>query len=339
VGAGDVDGLRAALAYRDGYVATDGRVWDVGAATRIAAARGLADVGGETAGQALVGALEDPNTEVKVALVDALAALETPIDPEPLVQALIDWRAQGDDVAADRALAVLAESKTDALAETFAGMRLPAEAPPLGEPDREALGTLLSADPRPDARARLAEQLAAALQETPEDLDEERVEQMLIWVGPAAADALLRAFERGNPHRGVIRSAGMVGDSRLLDPLVEVLEGDDLELRVAAAQALGGLTDTRAVPALLHATQAPEQAVRVAASEALNAGGIAAVIVGVATIIHEASREQIEAPAGDAAALERPAAPVSPEQIEAQIAHPPTWAQGVLGRLRKRGRP
>jgi HEAT repeat protein len=118
-------------------------------------------------------------------------------------------------------------------------------------------------------------------------------------------------------------------------------------VRAAAATALGRLNDTRAVQALLSATQDPQQSVRDAASEALNGMGMAAVMVVVASVMRDAVREQLAATgeAGDApkqvasgivdSTLPAPEAATG-STPPPTAAHPPTWAQEVLGRLLRR---
>jgi HEAT repeat protein len=112
-----------------------------------------------------------------------------------------------------------------------------------------------------------------------------------------------------------------------------------VETRSEAATALGHLNDTRAVQALIGATQDSEQTVRDAASEALNAMGMAAVIIGVASVLRETVREQLAA-AADSGVVAQPLpagtednAPPAPDE---PVPPPPTWTQEVLTRLLRR---
>jgi HEAT repeat protein len=337
--AGNVEGLQEALSYSDRTSASDGSVLDLGAPTRIAAAKALAEIDEPPARDALLTGLHDPSPEVRLAVVEAIGGLDTPIDPAPLVDRLAAWRTPEDQEVAARALDLLADAKLERMAERLVARLLDPETPPLRDGDRDAVNRLLAVDPRgPGAAPALSDSVLALLEEGDQNIGEERAREVLVWLGPAAADGLIKAFEAGRREPVLVEVAGILGDARLLEPLIEILEDDDPLLRALSATALAGLTDTRAVPALLRATQDPEQPVRYAASEALNSGGIAAVIVGVASVVQEALATQIEAgeraekPALEAGGASEPIAAA----VENQLAHPPTWAQDVLGRLRSR---
>ena len=110
-------------------------------------------------------------------------------------------------------------------------------------------------------------------------------------VGDSGCDSVLRRLDSGVAGPAVVRAAGAIQDSRAVDPLVALIGAPDVATRSAAATALGQLNDTRAVQALTAATQDPSHVVRAAASDALNTMGVAAVIVGVATVMRDVVRE------------------------------------------------
>ena len=143
-------------------------------------------------------------------------------------------------------------------------------------------------------------------------------------------------FGLGAPVRAEAASALASFDGAVVeDGLAHALTDPDARVR---ATALGELNDTRSVQALTAATQDPSHMVRTAASNALNTMGVAAVVVGVATVMRESLRElgTGEGPAAGqpdelASPLEQhlPAAEAPPPQA------PPTW-QEALARLLKR---
>ena len=66
-----------------------------------------------------------------------------------------------------------------------------------------------------------------------------------------------------------IIAAGSSKQTAAVRPLIEILQGEDQELRYWAADALGKIGDTQAVPALIAALRDPYEAVRMSASVAL----------------------------------------------------------------------
>ena len=326
--AGDADGLRAAL---DGGLPHE----------RAEAAAALGSLDGPAAEEGVSQALADPEPSVREAALGAVAGREAPIAVDALLDAAATWPYPEEYAALERALAVLVEHAREGRAEAFARRLLDPAAPPLDERHQDALAALLAADPRGDAAPeRVADELVAQLGGAAGPASEARAEQVLGWLGPPAAEAALRSLDGDGVGRGTVRLAGLLGDSRAVDPLVGLLGAPDPDMRSAAATALGNVNDTRAVQALIGATQDPDHAVRDSASEALNAMGVAAVIVGVASVMREAVREQLGGAAEGGAAGSQELAAASenspPPADDLIAAHPPTWAQEVMGRLLKR---
>ena len=344
--AGDVEALRAALDYRDVQVDTDGVMWDIGAPVRAEATTALAGMDGPVAEEGIAHALSDPHPAVRKAALDAIAELPRPTGVERLLQGVVSWPFPGDYTALEQAITILVDWAPEGLAADFARRVLDPEAPELDERHEDTLAALLSADPRgPEAAQKLADELVGELQQPASTARAARAERLLGWLGRPGADSVVRALEADRVSSALLRAAATLRDSRAVEPLMGQLTTADADERAAAATALGRLNDTRAVQALLAATQDPEQAVRDSASEALNTMGMAAVIIVVAGVMQDAVREQLAAVASDTADSSRqvragddnslPAAG-APPAAEAPAAHPPTWAQEVLGRLLKR---
>ena len=262
--------------------------------TRAEAAAALAAFDGLEAEQGLERALSDPDRYVRLAALDGIAARTSPIAVWPLLRAVAEWPYEAEYAAIERAFSILVAWAPERGGEALArGLSNPAAAP-LDRRHRDALAALVVADPRGEERATaaVADELVGQLDRA-DDAQTDRAEEMLTWLGPAAADSVLGALDGDEPSTTVIRVAGGLRDARAVDPLVGLLGSSDPEIRAEAASALGYLNDTRAVQALIGATQDPDHDVRDSASEALNTMGVAAVIIGVASVMREAVREQL----------------------------------------------
>ena len=98
------------------------------------------------------------------------------------------------------------------------------------------------------------------------------VEGLSRRAAPDAIAALLVSVRENHHHLGLLNSALQVlamSDVDTLSPLVEFLNGDDADLRIQAALALGEQRDERAAPALLGALEDADANVRYHAIEAL----------------------------------------------------------------------
>ncbi|MET0624544.1 MAG: HEAT repeat domain-containing protein [Pyrinomonadaceae bacterium] len=98
------------------------------------------------------------------------------------------------------------------------------------------------------------------------------VEGLARRAAPDAIAALLASVRENHHHLGLLNSALQVlamSDVDTLSPLVEFLHGEDADLRMQAALALGEQRDARATPALLGALEDDDTNVRYHAIEAL----------------------------------------------------------------------
>jgi HEAT repeat protein len=336
--AGDVEALRAALDYSDAPDSGDGSVWTLGAPTRAEAAAALATFEGPVVESGLAHALTDPDARVRGTALDRISQRSSPVAVEALIEGVVRWPYPAEYDALEKALATLVGWAPPGIAETYVGMLLAPDAPELDQRHQDALGALTGADPAGEAaERRVADHLVEQLDEPGPAARTARIHQLLGWLGPSASEGVLRRLDSGNAGPRVVRAAGALQDARAVEPLVALIGSQDAATRSAAAAALGHLQDTRAVQALTAATQDPDQVVRAAASEALNGMGVAAVIVGVASVMRQAVRE-LQAGGG----AEDPKDELSPSfetalpPADAPAAHPPTRAQEALARLLKR---
>jgi HEAT repeat protein len=337
--AGDVEGLRAALDYSDASASEDGAVWALPAPARAEAAAALATFDGAVVEDGLAHALTDPDARVRETALDRISQRSSPVAVDGLLDGVVGWPYPDGYEPLEKALATLVGWAPAGIAEAYVRKLLEPDAPELDERHEDALGALTGADPAGEAaETRVTDLLVAELDEPQTRAQAERIHRILGWLGDSGADAVLRRLESGVGGPAVVRAAGSIQDSRAVEPLIAMMGSSEPKTRAAAAKALGQLNDTRAVQALTAATQDPSHVVRAAASEALNTMGVAAVIVGVATVMRETLRELGEGDAAPAAVPETLPASVASTlpPVEAPPQARPTWAQEALARLLKR---
>ncbi|HXU69025.1 MAG TPA: HEAT repeat domain-containing protein [Polyangia bacterium] len=170
------------------------------------------------------------------------------------------------------------------------------QAPSTSEEAAEVLDFLVQAmgDPswrvRKEAAARAAAfgdpelaagVLAAALAE-PENVGRRNaVVEALVGLGAQAVPALLDALAKRPEHRKLLADAlGLIGDLRAGPALAPLVDDEDANVRVAAAEALGHVGGSAARAALQHALGRGELLLSQAALEGLNRLG-AALPIGV----------------------------------------------------------
>ena len=145
-------------------------------------------------------------------------------------------------------------------------------------------------DPSPKVRLRAARELGAegrgVLLELAEALDDDGVSAQAVSalgreLSSERAKALfLRARIQRRPRtaRACLGALGLWGEAAV-DALAEVLAGEDVELAVAAAEALGATGSPAAEPPLLEALQREPPELRVAAMNALGSVGSASAVL------------------------------------------------------------
>jgi HEAT repeat protein len=321
---GDLPALQRALSYRDVLLDRDDRAWDVGARIRVRAVEALSDFYGAGVASALTPVLEDRDERVRLAAIRGLAALNSPQAAEALLGALAGspWFQRPDDrPLRDQALDVLVAMDVDLLPERFVLRVLNTTdgAPTHG--DQQALDRLLAADERGTAATQAVVHLLVARLADP-DPDRRRIaEELLGGLVPQSVEQLIACLDRDPERLPAARLLAVSGAGTAVEPLVHLLGDDSSEARRTAASALGELKDTRAVQPLLRATGDDDLSVREAAIAALDAMGVAAIAVGLATLLKPML--------GDGA---------DEQAIDAAAEHVLPWAQRVLARLPDPGR-
>ncbi len=215
----------------------------------------------ETVVEALVEALRDPAPEVRAAAADACIDLCLAEPPPPLGFADVGPAPSAPATASSReavysVLRLAVEPLGEALKDADAAVRANAAA---------ALGWI--GDPR----------AAAPLMKCLKDADERcraaAAQALGMLRSPVALRALARALGDTSAavRQQVAESLGEVGDPITADLLLDALadEEEPLEVRAAAARALGSLHLPQALPVLQELLRASEPALRLAAVEAL----------------------------------------------------------------------
>jgi HEAT repeat protein len=184
---------------------------------------------------------------------------------------------------------------------------------PLDDGARDDLDDLVSSQPAVmDGWGVVAE----ALRERAGESLTDREAAVLAWVGPRLPlEPLLGAL--GDPaHRGwAVVALGFTRDRRAREPLRDLLDADEPELRRAAVQAIGRLKDPAALAALVGASYDDAYEVRDAALTALNEFGVVAV---AASMMAAAQPGELAPPAAT------PLPPgFAPAQLTADSAPPP----------------
>ena len=332
---GDVDGLRNALDHQ-GSEDSDGAAWTLSPAARAEAAAALATFDGAVVEDGLALALTDPDPRVRGTALDRISQRKNPVAVDALLDGVVNWPYPEGYDALETTVATLVGWAPPGIAQHYARKLLAPDAPELDERHQDTLGALTGADPAGEvAETELADYLVAQLDEPGGTARVARIQRLLIWLGPVAVDSVVRKIDSGAGSAPVILTAGALRDARAVEPLVAMIGAPEAARRGAAATALGQLGDTRSVNALIAATQDPDHNVRASALQALNTMGVAAVIVGVASVVRETLTEQLEAGVGAEVPEQlTPGMANSLPPAESQVAQ--TWAQEALGRLLKR---
>lgn len=121
--------------------------------------------------------------------------------------------------------------------------------------------------------SRAVEPLIDALCQSDNEREEEAIEEALVNIGKPAVESIIKALKQEDIDLrwGLAKVLGNIGDSRAVEPLIEVLkdENEDEQVLREAAIALGKLGDARAVDPLTEVLKDEDADVREAAEEAL----------------------------------------------------------------------
>jgi HEAT repeat protein len=253
---------------------------DVGAPIREKALFALFDVAPDRAGDVFVTALGDSSERVRTA---AVLALYQQGDSERLAEAVASLPVgDGARATAVQALFELHDAGgSSRLAEALVHRR---DHHPLSEEDLALVAALLGAEERPEAAGEVVQLLISALGHA-QEIVAERAEALLVRLGPASIETLVRELAGGATPDRAAALIGEIKDGRGLQPLVAALSHPDARVRSQSCSALGKFRDPAAVELLLQATRDPEHTVRVAAGAALDGMGTAAIALSIAALL------------------------------------------------------
>ena len=266
---GDAKRLVRALGYHDQLSDSYGRLYDLGAGVRRDAALALtsvADTGEVNIGVALIGALGDSSGEVRRAAASALGARREGLAAGALVQAALTWRNPRYEDARLAAVEALTDLSGPEIAEQLVRVFIERQTDP--ERARELVARMLDNGGEDTACSACA--TAAAALSTEDGVRAERAAEVLSWLGPIAVEPLLDGLDGTQARRiPAIRALARLGDLRAGDAFVRLLSDGDVEVRAAAAAALGEIADPACGPALAAATHDAHHLVRTAALQAI----------------------------------------------------------------------
>jgi len=220
---------------------------------------------------ALIRALEDENDTVRLAAINALAAIRHPASADPLAKTLAGLASRSKGASAGKGGSARG-AEYEALAAALGALGS-AAAPPL-------LGLLNSEEQ--ETRRWVAHALGIA-----------RDARSLVPLIQRLAD------NRSDVRKEAALALGEIRDPSALDPLIQSLAHRDSETRRAAALALGTIGEARAVGALCAAAEDPNEPVQLAVVEALRKIGSLQAGAGLRAII-DAGRKNVREAAATA---------------------------------------
>jgi HEAT repeat protein len=278
---GDVAALVAAAGFQDRAPPGGGGTADRGAEVRKQAILALGELGPDVGADAVAEALADTSDAVRVA---AIRVLHVRQEATPLAAALA-WLPRDRGHARRLAMKALAELRRPSSAPALAAALVNAPGDdPVGEDEVLLLTLLLEAQEGSDAAAQTVEQLLPALADE-RDAVSDRAEELLVLIAPLSIEGVIAELRAGAvPHRAAAVLAGMK-DTLALEPLMEALRHRDARVRIESAKALRELRDPAAVEAFVAATRDSDRRVRIEAAAALDELGMAALVVGVASLV------------------------------------------------------
>jgi len=198
---------------------------------------------------ALIRAADDESRAVRLAAINALAALRDPDSAQPLADLLAGLAIRPKE----------RKSESDPFSENAEYEALAEALGALGAAAASPLLRLLDAENR-DTRRWAARALG-------------------LTRDPPAVEPLVKRLtdNRSEVRKAAAQALGEIGDARALDSLIQCLSNRDYELRRAAAIALGDIGSARAVVALRTAAADLNEPVQLAVVEALRRiGGLRA---------------------------------------------------------------
>ncbi|MBV9213154.1 MAG: HEAT repeat domain-containing protein [Actinobacteria bacterium] len=323
---GNIEGLVRALRYEDIVRDREGRLIDLGATVRAAAARSLALLDSPKATNALVQALSDPLEAVRMAAIRGLREHGGNNAAERLMAAVAGWTRPEYAAAREDALeAVMVLEHPETLRLTTGAMMM--RDTELDDRDLAVVRRLAGATSDADVRATIGD-LVGRLRESSAN---ERTRRVLITLAPHSVDALIEALDDKRTRRDAALALGPIHDSRAVPALSSMLldsAADDV--RAAAAWALGEIRHPSAIEALLVATGDDDYDVRTAAADSFDKLGNAAIALAM-NVIARPALENGGGDPGQAISAESTASGVdgvsreTPETASTEVISPPAW--------------
>src|SRR4051812_5970542 len=187
---GDIAGLERALAYTSTRTEDDGRIVDDGVDVRRAAVAAIAEQDDRRAHYALLGALSDPDEDVRVAAIRGLHERGDPAAVEPLMVIVMSWLGPERERSREEALEGLASMGDPELLRRAAA-DLAGRSMDYAAADAEVVGKLAIAAERDGMRTSV-DDLIADLRDPSTAL---RARTLLAWMGEEGVEPLIEALD------------------------------------------------------------------------------------------------------------------------------------------------
>jgi HEAT repeat protein len=283
----DAERLVAALQHEELVDAGENGIVDLGAQGRAEALAALGGLGDEQAFDAVADRLEDPVPFVRHAAVRAVSDIDAGRARDLLIQGVTSWPEPPYGEAREEALRTLLLLED----ESVPGRVVQAVAASNGSTVLDGITrsavVYLASDPehggQPDEIVALLIDLLRRA-----DGNQRNLEVLLAWLGEYAVHELVDGLREPELRESAAIVLGALRESRAVPGLVDCLEDERVDVRLASAHALAQIRDVRGVEGLMRAVADPDFEVRRQAQEALDALGTIGVVAGVSAVLQMA---------------------------------------------------
>jgi HEAT repeat protein len=254
------------------------------AARRSRDALALAELDSPAAVDALVAALDDPDTDARAAAALALAGMRDPASSGALARIVATWDEPALAHCRRAALHTLIAFRTEGAAVDLARALALTGSAPVDLHERSALLAVAYSEPAGVAAPRVVRALVALLADDDWAVAD-RAAALLMLFPSESRGPLLRALRIASEPGVRRRAAEALGSCRqdaAVAALVTALEDPAPGVRAAAADTLGDMRDPATAVALQAALRDGDESVRAAARSALHKLGTVATATSIA---------------------------------------------------------
>jgi len=285
--------LVAALNHQEFFDYGESGVVDLGAQGRTEALAALGELGDGQTFDAVAECLADPVPSVRHAAVRALSEIDAARALDELIQGVISWPEPPYGEARREAVRTLLLLEDAGVPERF----VQAAAASNGSTELDGITRSavvhLASDPEHGGQPNEIVALMIDLLRRAEG-NRRNLEVMLAWLGDHAVHELVDGLREPELRESAAIVLGALRESRAVPGLVDCLEDERADVRLASAHALSQIRDVRAVEGLMRAVLDPDFEVRRQAQEALDALGTIGMVAGVSAVLQLAMKRSPE---------------------------------------------